>query len=565
MKVKGVGLFLVVLLTGWIDQGYSENPKSTEIESTIQRVTVFTDRAEITRVAKAELTAGVQDLVFSDLPARLDQGSLQAQGSGNASILDLHYQRIQVKETASEARLELEGKLEEVNDSLHVLKLAVERLKKQQTFLKSMQDRIASPPGEGSQPDLLNPEKWEGMVSFYAAQLAKLDEERVALEHQKRDFDKKKDLLKRQLNELNAGKEKWRHQVVITLDVAEAALTELALTYQVRGPSWAPLYEARSSSEDKNVGFTYFATIKQQTGEDWTDVELTLSTAQPSIHARQPDLSPWRLSVVKLGEDGFEGGFGAGFGGMVLDESESDQLFNMHIAKSRRGPKGKMAQELSYNEAQITQKGFAATQMKVPNPMTVQSDNKTHRSFVLKHDFPATFRFSAVPKQSDQTYLKAEVKNATGVPLLPGYVNVFHDEGFVGKSYLDLVNPNEEFWTFLGTAPRMKVERKFIRRFREDTGIRSKKERITFEYEFEIENTLPTKEELVVWDQRPITTDEDIKIIPVNPPKKADESEVKVNESNYVEWFFELEPGEKKTFPFVFSVEYPGDEIIDGL
>jgi uncharacterized protein (TIGR02231 family) len=68
----------------------------------------------------------------------------------------------------------------------------------------------------------------------------------------------------------------------------------------VSGASWTPLYDLRakistSPKEPSTVSLHYRASISQSTGEDWSNVSLTLSTASPLLTSTIPALDAWTI------------------------------------------------------------------------------------------------------------------------------------------------------------------------------------------------------------------------------------------------------------------------------
>jgi len=74
------------------------------VDSRITAVTVYGDRAIVTRTAASDLSAGEHSLVFENLPSALVDQSLQASGRGiaGATILDVTAQTVFVEGTANE-------------------------------------------------------------------------------------------------------------------------------------------------------------------------------------------------------------------------------------------------------------------------------------------------------------------------------------------------------------------------------------------------------------------------------------------------------------------------------
>jgi uncharacterized protein (TIGR02231 family) len=193
---------------------------------------------------------------------------------------------------------------------------------------------------------------------------------------------------------------------------------------------------------------------------------------------------------------------------------------------------------------------------------SITNDNQPSTVVIAVKPFAASFRYSTVPKLAQYAYLKAQAKNESDYPLLPGRANIFFDNAFVTTSHVDQVAPGEEFWTFLGIDEALAVEHKLVRRFQEDIAKRTK---VSFEYQIVLTNNKKTRESIVVWDQLPITSAEDIQVECTAPEFKEGQASPKKNEQQFIEWYFELDPGKKVTVPLTFSVKYPKGKSMQGL
>ena len=117
----------------------------------------------------------------------------------------------------------------------------------------------------------------------------------------------------------------------------------------------------------------------------------------------------------------------------------------------------------------------------------------------------------------------------------------------------------------MGVDEGIKVEYRFVKKFDETGGIFVEKNKKIFEYLIKITNNKKTQEEIVVWDQLPISQNEKIKVKLIEPSYKEDTEILKINEHKYIEWFFEPKAGEEILIPFKYSVEYPIGTQIKGL
>jgi hypothetical protein len=101
--------------------------------------------------------------------------------------------------------------------------------------------------------------------------------------------------INKQLNELNQKKDLSTSEVIVAVDVKEVTSANFRLTYLVRQSYWFPTYDIRVQDITKPINLQMKANINQQSGEDWKDVKLFLSTGNPNENGTKPTLMPWYL------------------------------------------------------------------------------------------------------------------------------------------------------------------------------------------------------------------------------------------------------------------------------
>jgi uncharacterized protein (TIGR02231 family) len=348
----------------------------------------------------------------------------------------------------------------------------------------------------------------------------------------------------------------------LTLEATVATEALLDLTYVVTGPSWEPSYDIRAEIAAKTVDVAYFATVRQSTGEDWKGVALRLSTAQPSVHGREPELDPWFVRKLEPVEP-------------------VDSLSVRRSRPTAGAPKAQMLNEFALSGAVATADaamppagaavarviaGGVAAVFAVERPADIASDNKPVRASLSRDTFPASFRHTCVPKQSPHVYLKAKSVNKTELPYLPGPSAVFVDGAFVANADMDLVPAGQEFWTYLGADASVKVERRILADRTEVSGLIGKKTVSTVrDHVFKLTNGKSTPVELVIWDQIPMSNHEAIKVTLEQPDYRKDTADLRMDDQKRLEWRVDLKPGEKRDLPFRFTVERPEDLVVEGL
>ena len=545
---------LLLLVASLLSAQAAEIPANGRITS----VTVYADRAEVVREATVRLTAGEQTLVFDNLPGATDLGSLRAEGTGAFTLVDIRPDTVQTVDVANPKAKELQERLLGLETATEENRRAEGRVESRRAALGKVLDRVTTAGKDSPAPDL-DPAKWGALVDYHAAKLADLDKESMALKAKGRDLQKETDLVRRELGALQAGARKVRQVARVTVDAKADGEAVLRLSYVVHGPSWGPSYDIRADVAAKTLDIAYHATVRQSTGEDWRGVSLRLSTAQPSIHGREPELDPWFIAKQELVALG--GGSGGGVG-MGERRAAKAQMFNAMRAEASADAGAPPAEAAA---VRVVSGGVAAVFV-VERKVDILADNKAVRAPLDRRAYPAVFRHTCVPKLSPHVYLKAKATNASDLPYLPGPAAIFVDGAYVAGSEMELVPAGQEFWTYLGVDASVKVERRLLADRTEISGLIGKKTVSTVrDHVFKVSNGKTTPIELVIWDQLPVSNHEDIKVTLDAPELRADNPDLRVDEVRRLEWRVDLKAGEKRDLPFRFTVSRPEDVVVMGL
>ena len=522
----------------------------------VHTVTVYGDRAEVVRHLTATIEAGDHTLTFENLPGATDLSSVRVDGKGAFTLIDIRGERIQTKEVADERVLKLTKELEALRAQLNDLTLADNRITQRKSALEKVLGRLTSVGKESANAEM-DPSKWAAYLQYHVDTLAKLDQEILANGVSRNSLTLDVDRVQRELNELNAQRFKFRNVARVRIEAKQAGPIELDLAYVVRGPSWNPLYDIRADTKAKTVQVNYHAEVRQSTGEDWKGVALKLSTAQPNLGGREPQMSPWFIQrfipqpVVVTG-------------GAVLEGAPKPERADRGSANRDKvstlaasAPAALTAVSMDFSYARVNTGGTAAT-FAIPRAYDVPSDNKPAKVAIASESFPSEFRHTCVPKLSPHVYLKTKAINKSDFPFIAGPTAVFLDGAFVANASLDLVAPGQEFWTYLGADQSVKVDLKDLGKVEELSGIFGKKTaRTVVSKVFKVTNGKATDVKLSIRDQVPSSNHEEIKVVYEEPKYEKDTDGFKVDQSKFVEWNLELKAGAKQDVPFRFAIERP--------
>ena len=537
--------------------------RAAPVDSTLSSVTVYADRAVVTRSAKLALGAsGPFEAVFERLPQGILDDSLRVAGSGTAkvTILDVTARAEYVDFTPNERVEALETSLRDLQKQRREVDDRTQALAKAQKNL----DQIAAAsmrPAKTAQP--LSLEEAGKLMVFLDEWRGKIAAEQRSLDERRADLDAKKSAAERQLAQLrDAGGHAYKN-VTVRLSVDGPGSAELALSYAIAGAGWSPRYDARLVGAAHSVQLGYFGVVHQNTGEDWKNVDLTLSTARPSLGGSPPSLAPWAVDIIHPAEPMFraaraEGAFAsmasAGLSAAVVETKDSAHMDNRLRAFAADRQALSFAQTESQTQA-------TSTSFRISVPATVLSDNSPQKVPIGTFQLEATTGYVAIPKLLPAAFLNAEVSDSSDYPLLAGQMNVFLDDTFVAASSLRTVMPGEKFELALGVDDGISVKRVLNRHFTEDTGLVTKGKRITYDYTIMVQNNKKTAEKVVLSDQIPVSRNEKIAVNLRTPDSDVTRPET----DGTLKWTLNLKPGEKREVPLVFAIEYPNGIVVAGL
>lgn len=529
------------------------------VDSTISAVTVYTDRAVVTRTATVELAAGTTELVFANLPQALNERSLQVSGRGTAQalILDVSAKQTYVDFTPNARVKELEDLLKGYAKQMRGLDDRANLLNAQQASLDRMETALFAPPTKDvPRPDL---NQFTNSLNYLTEQKAKLATERASLDESKEELQVKIDTAQNQLNELRGSGGKAFKTVTVRVSAPAAGSLDVALSYTVPGASWAPSYDARVLSTERAVALGYFGIVRQNTGEDWKNVLLTLSTARPGLGGAAPVLGVWNLDV---------------FSPIALRQQVERERHLEMRAKSAApaavtldafqvtGAASAAPEEKDAEMAAATiEAGTTSASFKIAVASSIPSDNSPQKVPVTSAKLTANPEYNTAPKRLATAYLTAKVYNNSEFPLLAGAMNVFLDGTFVATSSLRTVMPGEKFDLALGADEGISVKHKRVTRFAEDTGLTNSGRRITYEYLITIQNNKKATQRVLVFDQVPLSKNEKIVVKLLSPDAK----DVKPTDEGLLKWSLDLKPGEKRELTVKFAVEFDKDVNVTGL
>lgn len=526
------------------------------LASSIGAVTVYQDRAVVTRAASSDLPAGEHELVLEKLPASLQENSLQvsAKSSGQATLLDVRVRDAFQADTANERVKQLEDQIRKLQGQQAALDDEASVLDNQRELVAMMQRGATEPAKDGPRPTLDELKAIQALssdtLSRTLAGLRRVAEQREELERQLSAAQGELGQLQGQLN-------RRTKTVTLRVNLARAGKLDLNVSYAVAGARWTPSYDARLRPADRSVDLGYFGVIRQNTGEDWNNVKLTLSTARPALGGGAPKLNPWIIDVAAPPPPMPAPVAAAP---VMRPEPRARQSVKSASAEMAAGDMAPALEEATVATAAVQSEATSAS-FQIRAPATLPSDNSTQRVAITTAKLPATLQYQSTPALREAAFLTALANNNTEYPFLAGTLNTFLDDAFVAASSMKSVMPGEKVELALGADDGISIKRQLVNRYTESTGFSGNGKRVTYEYKITVKNNKATKEQVSFKDRLPISRNEKIEVKLLSPSER----DIKREDDGVLVWNWEMEPGKSRDAVLKFSVDYPGDIDVAGI
>ena len=333
-------------------------------------------------------------------------------------------------------------------------------------------------------------------------------------------------------------------EVIVSLEAKSAVSVEFMLQYLVTNVSWNPIYDLRAKEVGEPMEISYRAHVSQTTGIDWKDIKLTLSTADPTQSTETPEFYAQHLKIYQP---------------VVVTGYASEQK-KQYARKSKEsadaawgnGVEDMEAEESASIADYTTVKETAlASEFEISLPYTILSDGRKQLVEVSKMEVATDYQYTVFAGKNKEGFLMANLSDWQQYQLVSGDVNIYFENKFVGKTYLDTQNSGDTLAVSLGKDSRIIAERITLKNKNERKFIGSNiKESKTFE--IIIKNNLSRKVNIKVIDQIPLSMDSRIEVETENL------SGGELNSTTgQVIWNTEIPASDSKKFKLEYTIKYP--------
>lgn len=502
------------------------------LESRVDSVTVFPSGVSIHRTGRTRVAAGSQQVQFGPLPANLADETIRIGGFGPGVTAE----SVTVRSTSM-------GELGAA--ALGRLEAATHATSRQRDALAERRPAIVRAAGAA--------EEGEARTRAAAA-LADLDRRLAELERR----------LTEQTRALVAARADAQRVVkVVAVDLTANDTGELALSieYMVPGAAaWRPSYAARLDAGGGRVGLDLFATVQQQTGEDWRDVRLSVSSVVPAAGLALPRFDEWSIELVPPDEEEL-----AAMG--AAPRADAGMLMAPEPAVAQRAghafpvPRVQPRPPAPIEQAQgVARANLLAARLDIPGRVTIVSGAPARRVLAAHSDLESTLEYQAAPRQSSSVFLAARFRNANPFPLLAGPAALFVGTDYVGTTSVGQTGIEEEVLLPFGIDAGVTIDRTLASR---DVTPRGGRIDTTLRWQLRLTNHRERPIEVTVFDQLPVSRTAGLTVTVV-PGSRAAEPHHEADLPGVIRWQIRAAAGETERWTFGYAVSAPRNRELSG-
>ncbi|HZX32749.1 MAG TPA: mucoidy inhibitor MuiA family protein [Rhodocyclaceae bacterium] len=492
-----------------------------------------------TVVRTAQVAPGVSQVVVAGLPARFDSQTLRAEAGPGIHIGDIVTLDAARTEAVNPAEAELESKIQALEDQQAAVEGDIKAVEIVKAYLERLGDSGSSDrPNAG--PDARS---LPGVIDTVARSAGEAMAKLQKLNIQKREIGKKAEALRRDLARLRTGTKDSR---TVLVNVSADRAGTVKLSYQVPNAGWKPAYRALLDSSTGKVELERMATVSQKTGEDWSNVKLVLSTAQPRQSPTGPEPQPWLLSYYP-----------------PQPQAEKMAMPAPLMARSVAAPAGGkyQAEDQPYQPPTFITQGNFSTEFEAPARVTLPSDGREVSVPLAKQTLPVKQYLQIAPRLDKSAVVTAEAQRPEGV-WPAGNLQLFRDGNYVGASQW---NPqkSDRFVLSFGRDELLRVAVDEVEGKSGTKGIFGGRQERRMADVFTLTSAHRKPVDVVVLESSPVATSEEIRVQATFDPKPT--TTTWEQKRGVVAWQKTLGPNETAKFTVDYAIDYPKEGNVSGL
>lgn len=527
----------IILLCLITNLTFGQAVKEQTADSKIEKVTVFLSGASVVRSAKMAVSSGKTEIRFNRITPDLDVNSIQVKSEGDVAIQSVTHEKDFLGAKPSIAEItKLENQRETIQDKIAMDKSLLTVYKREEEMLIKNQLIVGQNTG-------LKAMDLKESVDFQRLRMTEVLAKQLELDKiiKKAEIEALK--ITNQIAQITGNRGEETSVIVVTVLSNNPANVNFTLSYFVANTNWTPSYDLRVKDISKPLNLTFKANINQNSGEDWKDVKLSLSTGEPRKQGNAPVLNTWYLQEQIVLQQPLR----------KMAAFEKNRSQSMAIGQDANALNEVVT--LGYGTVQTNYQQTAKS-FDLPQPYTIKDGSENFQVELKPLEIPATYEYYVAPKYDKDAFLTAKIVDWEQYDLMAGTMKLYFEDTYLGDSYLN-VNNQDTLSISLGRDKGVVVTRNKMTDFRKKQSLGSNKVD-SRGYEIVVRNTKRQAINLTIEDQFPVSKAKEIEV----DDQEAEEAEIN-KETGKITWRLKLEPNKEKKLKHKFTVKSPKGIILN--
>ncbi|MDF7667343.1 mucoidy inhibitor MuiA family protein [Orbaceae bacterium ESL0727] len=545
MKIKKIALFMLLIAGNAAASGQVTN-------LTLNKVTLFLQGAELQSQAMVAVEKGQNKVLLTGLANEISNSNDIKVAFADIPDAKISLQSIDMEslpeDSQNNSKLKtLQDKLKQLEAEYQATEIQFAAVSEIITLLQN--NRIDSL--VKSSPNLLMDMK--NTLEFVKTNLTASLTEQAALQTKLQDLNQQVEACRAQVDHESAMAKPSTHAVVLGIDSDKAVTLPISISYVIQNAAWRPTYEIHVADINSPLQLIYKAGIYQDSGLDWDNLDLTLSTANPSVGITPPTLLPWRIDLHAKNSNP-----------RLMDKrapaveptAEDDESTTTHLAQPT-------ADYLANNFVEnVDNPTGIDLQFTLKLPHTIKNDSDNDMLILQKKALKADYRYVAIPKLDQAVFLQAQLSDWNKLNLLRGDATIFYANNYVGVTTIDPSKITDKLDIALGRDKGIVIARNRDLNETSAPSLLGSKISQKYSYSIDVKNNKTLPITVVVYDELPVIQNQ---VVVMDDTKYDGASYDK--ESGLLEWALPLQAEEAKNVHFSFKLTYPKDKasLITGL
>lgn len=495
--------------------------------SSIEQVTVYQGLASVTR-ALPITGSGEQTVVFSCLSPYIDKESLSVQSMGNVNIGEISIEEL-AGEQAAQCQYQVDAKAQQ--NTLASINAELEAARLAKAYLQNL--------------TIVTQVNMDGTIANNARDI---ETQAASLNQKILEIEQRRVSAQDTLNQLMTGNSTSISNNVTQVSVrtASRAPSTLKLHYQVQGAGWEPTYQARLNTNSDQLSITASAIIAQQTGENWSNVPVTLSTVNPnqSTTGQLPYVP--RLSLYEENQN---------------VEHVPPMADNTPVVVSGREEYGNAIAGSSLPSFAVSsQNKNGLIEYRLPQLVTIPSGGRRVRTVIGEQSGSSKLWVRSTPSVETAAYWYASAPFLTP-DWVDGSLQLYRDDNYVGQSRYNYQMLKEQGIGF-GRDPNIMVKEIINEDKQGEKGVLSRQQILTTTKAYQFANQHNRSVRLQVLGSEPISRDDSLKVSVTHTPPVTKRNWN--DNQGMVAWEFDLPSKQSQVIRSTSQISYPANKILNG-